>query len=84
MVVTADWIQRSRVKRRPDRDFSGRIPATNNIYYENNMPYKKETVKEFMKRGGKVKTLPYVKNYSIDYFSFGKVKPEMLSTKMVS
>ena len=48
------------------------------------MPYKKETVEEFMKRGGKVKTLPYVKNYSIDYFSFGKVKPEMMSTKMVS
>ena len=30
-VVTADWIQGSRVKRRPDRDFSGRIPAP--LYY---------------------------------------------------
>ena len=36
-----------------------------------------------MKRGGKVKTIPYVKNYSIDYFSRWKVTPEMMSTKMV-
>jgi hypothetical protein len=37
---------------------------------------RKETVAEYMKRGGKVENLPYVKNYNIDYFSFGKVKPE--------
>ena len=48
------------------------------------MRHKKETVEEYLKRGGKVETLPYVKNYSIDYFSFGKVKPEMMTTKMVS
>ena len=47
------------------------------------MVRKKETVEEYMKRGGKVKTIPYVKDYSIDYFSKWKVSPEMMSTKMV-
>ena len=47
------------------------------------MVRKKETVEEYMKRGGKVKTNPYVKDYSIDYFSKWKVSPEMMSTKMV-
>ena len=37
---------------------------------------RKETVAEYLKRGGKVENLPYVKNYTIDYFSFGKVKPK--------
>ena len=40
------------------------------------MVRKKETVEEYLKRGGKVKVIPYVKNYAIDYFSFGKVKPK--------
>ena len=53
------------------------------IYDGYNMVRKKETVEEYMKRGGKVKTIPYVKNYSIDYFSRWKVTPEMMSTKMV-
>jgi hypothetical protein len=44
----------------------------------------KETVAEYMKRGGKVENLPYVKNYNIDYFSRGKVKPESgTSTKFM-
>ncbi len=46
------------------------------IYYGYNMVRKKETVEEYLKRGGKVKVIPYVKNYAIDYFSFGKVKPK--------
>ena len=37
---------------------------------------RKETVAEYLKRGGKVENLPYVKDYTIDYFSFGKVKPK--------
>ena len=44
---------------------------------------RRETIAEYKKRGGKVKTLPYVKDYSIDYFSRWKVTPEMMSTKMV-
>ena len=36
----------------------------------------KETVEEYLKRGGKVENLPYVKNYNIDYFSRGKIKPK--------
>ena len=40
------------------------------------MVRKKETVEEYLKRGGKVKVIPYVKDYTIDYFSFGKVKPK--------
>ena len=40
------------------------------------MRHKKETVEEYLKRGGKVENLPYVKDYTIDYFSFAKVKPE--------
>ena len=40
------------------------------------MVRKKETVEEYLKRGGKVKNIPYVKDYTIDYFSFGKVKPK--------
>ena len=39
------------------------------------MVRKKETVEEYMKRGGKVTNLPYVKDYTIDYFSRGKIKP---------
>jgi len=37
---------------------------------------RKETVEEYLKRGGKVENLPYVKNYNIDYFSRGKIKPK--------
>ena len=38
---------------------------------------RKETVAEYLKRGGKVENLPYVKDYNIDYFSRGgKVKPK--------
>ena len=37
---------------------------------------RKETVAEYMKRGGKVENLPYVKDYTIDYFSRGKIKPK--------
>ena len=37
---------------------------------------RKETVEEYLKRGGKVESLPYVKDYTIDYFSRGKVKPK--------
>ena len=45
---------------------------------------RRETVEEYMKRGGKVETLPYVKNYSIDFFSLGKVKSESgTSTKFM-
>ena len=40
------------------------------------MVRKKETVEEYLKRGGKVTNLPYVKDYTIDYFSRGKVKPK--------
>ena len=36
----------------------------------------KETVEEYLKRGGKVESLPYVKDHNIDYFSRGKVKPK--------
>ena len=50
------------------------LSITNNIYHGYNM--RRETVAEYLKRGGKVENLPYVKNYSIDYFSFGKVKPK--------
>jgi hypothetical protein len=35
---------------------------------------RRETVAEYKKRGGKVETLPYVKDYTIDFFSRGKVK----------
>jgi len=45
---------------------------------------RKETVAEYVKRGGKVESLPYVKDYTIDYFSRGKVKPESgTSTKFM-
>ena len=45
---------------------------------------RKETVAEYMKRGGKVENLPYIKDYTIDYFSFAKVKPEgSTSTKFM-
>ena len=40
------------------------------------MVRKKETVEEYMKRGGEITNLPYVKDYTIDYFSRGKVKPK--------
>ena len=46
-----------------------------NLYHGHNM-VRKETVEEYMKRGGKVENLPYVKNYNIDYFSRGKIKPK--------
>ena len=45
---------------------------------------RRETIEEYMKRGGKVKELPYVKDYTIDYFSKGKVKSENgTSTKFI-
>jgi len=47
-----------------------------NLYHGYNMVRKKETVEEYMKRGGEVTNLPYVKDYTIDYFSRGKVKPK--------
>ena len=31
---------------------------------------RKESVEEYLKRGGEVKTLPYVKNWYIDYYSY--------------
>ena len=38
---------------------------------------RRETIAEYKKRGGKVKNLPYVKDYNIDYFSRGgKVTPK--------
>ena len=37
---------------------------------------RKETVEEYLKRGRNVENLPYVKDYTIDYFSRGKVKPK--------
>ena len=37
---------------------------------------RRETVAEYLKRGGKVDNLPYVKDHNIDYFSRGKVKPK--------
>ena len=44
------------------------------IYDGNNM--RKETVAEYLKRGGKVDNLPYVKDSNIDYFTGGKNKPK--------
>ena len=37
---------------------------------------RKETVAEYLKRGGKVDNLPYVKDSNIDYFTGGKNKPK--------
>ena len=37
---------------------------------------RRETVAEYLKRGGKVDNLPYVKDHNIDYFSRWKVKPK--------
>ena len=37
---------------------------------------RKETMAEYLKRGGKVVKLPELKDHSIDYFSRGKVKPK--------
>ena len=37
---------------------------------------RRETVAEYLKRGGKVDNLPYVKDNNIDYFTGGKMKPK--------
>ncbi len=50
------------------------LSITNNIYHGYNM--RRETVAEYLKRGGKVDNLPYVKDSNIDYFTGGKCKPK--------
>ena len=56
---------------------SGRAAAAAACFNLNNeYIMRKETIAEYLKRGGKVIKLPELKDNSLDYFSRGKVKPK--------